>query len=63
MTPEAFTRWLADMQASGKARNKSDCARALGVLPKHLHRYEANGGDTRLALACAALLADLTPYE
>lgn len=63
MTPDAFNRWLAEMQASGKARNESDCARALDHLPKNLHRLKQNGGDKRLALACAALLHGLRPYE
>lgn len=62
MTPAEFSRWLSDMIASGKARNKSDCARALGYRPADLHRIETRGGDQRLALACAALLAGVAPY-
>lgn len=63
MTPEAFTRWLADMKSAGLARSDADCARLLGTLPKHINRYKDRGGDSRLSLACAALLKGLTRYE
>lgn len=63
MTPEAFARWLAEMKAAGLAKSDADCARALGFAPKNLPRYKERGGDDRLALACAAVLGRLEPYE
>ncbi|MFN7002196.1 MAG: hypothetical protein ACK4NW_02055 [Roseinatronobacter sp.] len=63
MTPEAFARWLAEMQSAGIAPSDRQCAILLGVLPKHIGRYKARGGDARLSLACAALLHRLEPYE
>ena len=63
MTPEAFARWLADMKSAGLAKSDADCARLLGYDPKHLPRQKTNGGDRRLALACAALLSGEDPYE
>lgn len=63
MTPDAFKRWLADMKSAGLAKSDADCARLLGYEPKHLPRQKTNGGDRRLALACAALLSGAEPYE
>ena len=63
MTPESFKRWLADMKTTGRARSDADCARMLGYEPKHLPRQKSGGGDQRLALACAALLSGLSPYD
>ena len=63
MTPDAFNRWLADMKSAGLAKSDADCARLLGYDPKHLPRQKTNGGDRRLALACAALLSGDDPYE
>ena len=63
MTPESFKCWLADMKSAGLAKSDADCARLLGYDPKHLPRQKTNGGDRRLALACAALLSGEDPYE
>ncbi len=62
MTPEAFTKWLADMKSAGLAKSDAECARLLGAHPNsNLHRKK-NGADRETALACRALLHRLDPY-
>lgn len=61
MTPEAFSRWLAEMKAAGLAKTDKDCAAALGY--RDVITQKRNGGDYRLALACRAALLGLEPYE
>lgn len=61
MTPEAFRAWLAAMRAAGRARTETECAQMLGY--RSATRPKQLGGDHRLALACAALLAGLQPFE
>lgn len=63
MTAAAFNAWLAEMKSAGHAKSDADCARLLGYEPKHLPRQKYSGGDKRLALACAALLSGLSPYD
>ncbi|WP_449043739.1 hypothetical protein [Paracoccus versutus] len=60
MTPESFTRWLAEMKAAGLAKSDADCARILGY--RDVLRQKERGGDHRLALACRAALHRLEPY-
>lgn len=60
MTPDAFCDWLAAMKAVGLASSDADCARLLRVRADQVVRWKTRGGDYRLALACAALLAGLT---
>ena len=60
MTPEAFRAWLAAMQAAGRAKTETECAQMLGYRAATLPKQR--GGDRRLALACAALLAGLEPF-
>ena len=61
MTPEAFTRWLAEMKSAGLAKSDADCAKAIGY--RDVIRQKRGGGDYRLALACRAALRRLEPYE
>ena len=61
MTPKAFRAWLAAMQAAGHAKTETECAQMLGYRAATLPKQR--GGDQRLALACAALLAGLEPFE
>ena len=63
MTPESFRRWLSDMRAAGLAKSDAECARLLGYPEKNITRQKTGGGDKRLALACAALLSGLSPYD
>ena len=62
MTPDAFTRWLADMQSAGLARSDAACARLLGLSANSIVTMKARGCDHRTALACRALLAGLNAY-
>lgn len=61
MTPETFTRWIAEMKSAGRATSDSDCARLLGY--RDVDRQKKRGGDYRLELACAALIAGLHGYR
>jgi len=63
VTADAFAQWLDDTQSSGRARSNSECARLLGVARDTVERWRAGGCDQRTALACAALLAGLAPYQ
>jgi hypothetical protein len=62
MPPEAITRWVNDMVASGRAVFEQDCATALGIHRSSLTRLKREGGTKMTALACAAALAGLKPY-
>lgn len=62
MTAEAFCRWLDEMKAAGLARSDAAASRLLGVAPNTMTKMRREGGDTRTALACRALLHRLEPY-
>jgi hypothetical protein len=51
------------MKEKGKAATDADCAHALGIGPNTLIYCKEKGGNLRMALACAALLYDIEPYE
>jgi hypothetical protein len=63
MTPQAFTRWLADMKSAGLARSDAECGRLLGKSPDTIVRMKQNGADLTVALACTALLHRMEPYK
>jgi DNA-binding CsgD family transcriptional regulator len=62
MTPETFTRWLADMKSAGLARSDAECARLLGLSANSVVSMKRAGADRRTALACRALLHRMKPY-
>ena len=62
MTPEAFTRWLAEMKSAGLARSDAAAARLLGISANSVVTMKKNGADLRTALACRALLHRMEPY-
>jgi len=62
MTAEEFNRWLADMRASGRARNIQEAGRLIGRKPDMMTKYRKHGADQTVAMACAAALAGLSPY-
>jgi len=62
MTPETFTRWLADMKSAGLARSDAECGRLLGVTANTILAFKKDGADLRTALACTALLHRMEPY-
>lgn len=64
MTPDQFTRWLADMRSAGRIRFKKDAADMLGKSYEMVRLYERDGTrEVQTDLACAALLAGLEPYQ
>lgn len=63
MTPETFTRWLADMKSAGLARSDAECARLLGISTNSVVTMKKRGADLRTALACRALLHRMEPYS
>ncbi|PSJ60762.1 hypothetical protein [Pseudaminobacter soli (ex Li et al. 2025)] len=63
MTPDAFTRWLADMKSAGLGRSDAECARLLGISANSVVDMKKRGADVRTALACRALLHRLEPYS
>lgn len=63
MTPEQFTRWLAEMKSAGLARSDAKCAELLGISANSVVTMKKNGADVRTALACRALLHRLEPYS
>lgn len=64
MSPEAFTRWLAEMKSAGLARSDAECARLLGVSANAIVAMKKNGTtDKRTDLACRALLHRMEPYS
>ena len=63
MTPEEFTTWLAAMKAAGLARSDAECGRLLGMSANSVLNLKKNGGGKWIALACAAVLAGIGPYN
>lgn len=61
MTPGAFCTWLAAMKAAGIVRSDAEAARLLGF--RDVDRQKKRGGDQRLALACAAVMAGIGPWQ
>lgn len=62
MTPEAFTKWLAEMKAAGLAKSDAECGRLLGVSANAIVDMKKKGTDRRTGLACRALLHRMEPY-
>lgn len=60
MTPDEFAQWLVAVKAAGLAKTDNDAANLLGY--RDVFKQKRNGGDERLALACAAVLAGLPPF-
>lgn len=58
MSAEQFNAWLEAMKITG-----AEAARRLGVGKNAITRYRQNGGDRKLALACAALYHRLEPWR
>ncbi len=63
MSPEPFTRWLAEMKSVGLARSDAKCAELLGISANSVVEMKKRGTDLRTALACRALLHRLEPYS
>ena len=63
MSPESFARWLIDMQERGLAKSDAECGRLLGITSRQILNMKRNGAPHQTALACAALLKKLKPYE
>ena len=63
MSPDDFNSWLASMKAAGRARSDVECARLLGISANGLLKRKKQGAGVETALACAALLAGLAPYD
>lgn len=62
MTPTAFSCWLAEMQAGGKAKSDAECGRLLGVTSRQVLNMKRHGATQQTALACAALLKGLKEF-
>ena len=62
MTPDAFSRWLAEMKTSGLAKSDAECARLLGVSANSVVDMKKKGTEHRTDLACRALLHRMKPY-
>lgn len=63
MSGDAFAVWLNRMRETGRSRRDADSARALGVAPNTLVTWKGTGVDRRTALACAALLEGIDPFQ
>lgn len=63
MTPDQFTKWLAEMKSAGLARSDAKCAELLGISANSVVDMKKRGADLRTALACRALLHRLEPYS
>jgi hypothetical protein len=62
VTPTAFARWLAEMQAGGKAKSDAECGRLLGVTARQVLNMKRGGATQQTALACAALLKGMKEF-
>jgi hypothetical protein len=63
LTAKQFINWLAAMKTAGLARSDAECGRLLGKSDDTIVRLKRLGTDRTTSLACAALLAGLSPYE
>jgi hypothetical protein len=63
LTPDSFAAWLTEMQAKGLARSDAECGRLLGMTARQILNMKRKGTDQRTALACAALLRKIKPYQ
>jgi hypothetical protein len=61
MTPSDFAAWVVAMKAARGWKQK-DCAAALGVQPRQIGRWRESGAQAYVALACAAIAADLAAW-
>jgi hypothetical protein len=61
MTASDFSAWVAAMKATRGWKQK-DCAVALGVQPRQIGRWRDSGAPAYVALACAAIAADLAAW-
>lgn len=62
LTGEEFRQWLELMIAKKLAANKLGCAQLLGRSDQWVSDSQKKGVDRLTALACAALLAGLSPF-
>lgn len=62
MTASNFAAWVAAMKTT-RGWRKQDCAEALGVWPKQVTRWLETGAPSYVALACAAIAADLSAWK
>ena len=66
MTADEFKAWEQDMIAQGRIRadygKVPDICRLLGKTQNSILKYEREGTDQTVALACSALLMQLGPY-
>lgn len=63
MTPADFEAWLAAMKSAGRIRFAMDACDLLGVHQNTVTTYRRKGAPVSIALACAALLKGLKPYQ
>lgn len=63
MTPQMFNHWIRLMKYRGLARTDTDCASLLGIGLSTLARWKESGADKRTALACAALIKEIPPFD
>ena len=63
MTPGAFRAFIREMIETNLALNQTDVGRKLEISPDTLARYRIHGAPKPIALACAALVHRLKPYE
>jgi hypothetical protein len=62
MTAAQFTAWLSAMKAAGLARSDAAASRLLGISPNSVVKLKQRGTDLRTALACRALMEQLSPW-
>jgi len=62
MTAAAFRFWLAVMKERHGWKIR-DAVKALGCSPNQPRRWSENGAPAYVALACAALAAQLAPWQ
>lgn len=63
MTGNEFKDWIEAMIASGRAKNKRECAELLGRSDQWISVALARGTDLAMALACNALLFGVGPFK
>lgn len=67
MTPETFARWLDEVKSAGRAKTDKDAGALIGLSQNSVSSMRREGvtghAAHRTALACAAVLAGIGPYE
>ena len=63
ISPASVDRWIHEMFAAGKATTMEDCASVIGISRIGPYKLKERGATKTQALAMAAVLRDVEPFN